>query len=156
MARDLKKVQLSLFFTSNIPKMPKGVEDRFLCAHCIPTGQVLYWAVTCCAQSHLCPAKAFASQLRPGSVLALFAQQTSRLCSASSCTLAGLLSCFPYCLLHLIHCLPLPVLCLLPYLTDPKDKTIFLFLPNSESSKHTRNGNLPLHHPGSLCYGHTL
>lgn len=113
--------------------------------------------MTCCAQSHLILAKVIPSQLRPGSALALFAQRTSWLCSASSSKLADFFVClFPYCLLHLIHCLPLPVLCFLPYLTDPEEETIFPFLPNSESSNNTRTGSLSLHHPGALCCGNIL
>lgn len=155
MARDLKRVQLGLFLTSNTPKMPKdGGRQIPLCSlHPCRTGPLQGSDLLCTVP----PApKLIPSQLKPGSAL-LFAQWTSRLCSASSSKLAAFFLCFFSVLpTHLMHCLPLPVLCFLLYFTDPKEETIFPFLLNSESSRNAQTRSLPLHQPGALCYVNML
>lgn len=156
MARDLKRLKLGLFLTSNTPKMPKGGGRQIhLCSlHPCWTGLLLGSDFLCTVplkpcKSHPIPAEVWECI---GSLCSVDLQALQCII-LQACWLLCLLAAFPYCLLHLIHYLPLPVLCLLPYFTDPKEENIFPFQLHSETSKHTRTRSLPFHHPGALCYG---
>ena len=111
-----------------------------------------------CALTHVNHPEVISSQLTPESVLTLFAQWTSRVCSASFSKLAGLLGCFFSILPTASHSLPLlPVLCLLPYFTDPKVESIFPFLSNSREQQAHRTWQAPSPSPRSLLlWEHTL
>lgn len=152
MTRGLKRVQLGLFLTPNTSEMPIWGRRHIplFSLHLCWTGLSLRCDFLCTVPPE--PCKFIPSQLRLVSALALFAQWTSRHCSASSSKLVCFFSILP----TTFHSLPSLYSASYHISLIPNRRPSSLFCPNQGAASTHKPGSLSPSPRSPLIWKYTL